>query len=361
MVKDVEITRSMLQEVAAPVPETMEGALDARWLSQALAHLSGGREVASVELADVVKAMAAKVRIAVTFDGEPDTVYRLCIKGFLDFDLGRDAGGITTLREADFYTKVAPHLTMRTPPCVASVTDREAVRCILIMADMIAAGVHFYNALEPLTVDQVAETLDQLARLHARPELLQGNDWIPCRIDELTTRPPHISWEKIQELMHDERRADLPARTLDAQLLKRGMEVLAQEGKALPRTILHGDCHPGNVYRTAEGRLGFTDWQLVHQGHWALDVAYHVASVLPVDVAEKEERHLLDHYLEALKKHGGDAPERESAWLAYRRSPVYGYYHWAITQRVHPPITHQAFRRLGEAVTRHDSYTLLGL
>lgn len=361
MAQEIEITRAMIREVAGPVPETMEGALDPAWLSMALAHVSGGRAVASVELAEVIKAMAAKVRVAVTFEGQPDEVYRLCIKGFLDHDLGANAGGITTLRESDFYTRVAPHISMRTPPCAAVVADREAVRCIIIMADMIAAGVHFYNALEPLTVDQVAETLDQLARLHAGPNLLEGNDWIPCRIENLATRESIIPWQVIQELMHDERRADLPDRTLDARLLKRGMEVLAEINASLPPTILHGDVHPGNVYCTAEGRLGFTDWQLVQRGHWALDVAYHIASVLPVEVAEKEERHLLDHYLDAVKQHGGTAPDRESAWTAYRRSPVYGFYHWAITRRVHPPITHQAFKRLGEAVTRHDSYALLGL
>lgn len=359
---DVEITSSMLQEVAAEVPESVERALDPEWLSVALAHLSGGQKVASVEQVDIVKAMAAKVRVAVTFEGEADRIYRLCIKGFLDFDLGSAGAGITTLREADFYTKVAPHLTMCTPPCVASVTDRSAARCVIIMADMIAAGVHFYDALEPFTVDQVAETLDQLARLHAKSELLQNNGWIPYRLEELVSEKPYyISWEQIQNLMHDERRASLPDRTLDAFLLKRGLEVLATENYRQPRTILHGDCHPGNVYLTAEGRLGFTDWQLIHQGHWALDVAYHIASVLPVEVAEKEERFLLDHYLASLKEHGGVAPDRESAWKSYRRSPIYGYYHWAITQRVDPPITHQAFKRLGAAVTRHDSYTLLGL
>ena len=47
MVQEIEITQSMLQEVTAPVPETMEGALDPEWLSLVLAHLSNGRKVAS--------------------------------------------------------------------------------------------------------------------------------------------------------------------------------------------------------------------------------------------------------------------------------------------------------------------------
>jgi len=359
--QEIEITSNMLEEVNAEVPETLEGALDQEWLSVALAHLSGGAKVATVELAEIVKAMAAKVRIAVTFEGMPDKVFRLCIKGFLDHDLAPGAGGITTLRESDFYAQIAPEITMTTPPCVSLVTDRGANRCILIMSDMIAAGVHFYNALEPLTVDQVAETLDQLARLHSKPELLQGRSWIPCRLDDIATREEFLTWERIQELMHDDRRGNLPDRTVDASLLKKGLDVLNKRQANLSHTLLHGDVHPGNVYRTAEGRLGFTDWQLVHRGNWSLDVAYHIASVLPVEVAEKEERRLLNHYLNALKRHGGDVPDQESAWEEYRCAPVYGYYHWAITQRVLPPITHQAFLRLGSAVTRHESYNLLGL
>ncbi len=358
--QDIELTAAMLKEVEAEVPETLEKALEPAWLSQVLAHISGGARVATVAVAGTIKTMASKVRVAITFEGQPDKVYRLCLKGFLDYDLNAGGAGLTTLRESDFYAQIAPLLSMRTPSCVALVTDRVNCRCILIMTDMIAAGVHFYDALEPFTVDQVAETLDQLARLHARPDLLADREWIPCRLENLLRNGLHITWERVQELMYDERRADLSARTLDAGLLQKGMLALAERNRTLPQTLLHGDCHPGNVYRTATGRMGFTDWQLIQHGHWSLDVSYHIASVLPVAVAEREERALLNHYLAALASHGGEKPGREEAWGEYRRATVYGYFQWAITQRVYPPITHQAFLRLGSAVTRHDSYKLLG-
>jgi len=360
-VEQVEITKEMLREVSASVPMTREEALDPEWLSQVLAHISGGKKVATVELTDVVQAMAAKILVAVTFEGIPDKVYKLCIKGFIDFDMHSSAIHTVSMRESDFYLQIAPRISMRTPPCVAVVTNRTENLCIFIMADMIASGVHFYDAREPLTVSQVEETLDQLARLHAHPELLEGRDWIPCRVDEIVASQ-YPSWEKTQELMHDERRGNLSERTLDATLLKKGMETLATLNKQLPQTILHGDVHPGNVYRTAEGKMAFTDWQLIQHGHWSFDVAYHINSVLPIEVAEKEERNLLNHYLEAVRKHGGTTPDADEAWKHYQRAPVYGYYHWAITQRVRPvEITHQAFARLGAAVTRHDSYKLLGL
>jgi aminoglycoside phosphotransferase (APT) family kinase protein len=357
----VKIVAEMLRVLDAEVPLTLKQAVDGRWLYPALSHLSNGSRIRSISVQDVVKAMASKVRITVSFEDNPDQEYCLCLKGFLDHDLSARYGGITTLREAGFYCEIAPYLDMEVPPCVAVVRDIKNQRCIIIMADMIDEGAHFYNALEPFTVDQVAETLDQLARLHARPELLEGKSWIPSRLDEIATRDPVYPWEKIQELMRDSRAGDLPDRTTDANYLKRGMEELATLRRSQPKTVLHGDCHPGNVYRKRSGELGFTDWQLVQRGHWELDVAYHIPSSLPLALAEREERNLLNHYLDSLYRYSGTTISRETAWEDYRRAPVYGYYHWAITQRVDPEITHQAFYRLGAAVTRHDSYKLLGL
>ncbi len=360
MTKIIRIQPGMLCNVAAEVPTALTGVLDKHWLSIVLAPLSGGAKIATLELQDVVKAMASKVRIKVSFENKPDDFYPLCIKGFLDFDLG-SGGDITTFREAGFYSEIAPHLDMVVPPCAAVVRDQVNKRCVIIMADLIDEEAHFFNALEPFISDQVTETLDQLARLHARPELLQGQDWLPSRISDLAEKESIYPWSKIQNLMRDERSLGLPAATTDAENLKLGIEALAAMLAVHPSTILHGDCHPGNVYRLKSGALGFTDWQLVQKGHWSLDVAYHIAASLPVDLAEREERNLLNHYLDAVAQYGGRRIPQNYAWDLYRCAPIYGYYHWAITQRVAPPITKQAFQRLGAAVTRHESYQRLGI
>jgi aminoglycoside phosphotransferase (APT) family kinase protein len=147
---------------------------------------------------------------------------------------------------------------------------------------------------------------------------------------------------------------------LDATLLLRGLQRLAERNAPLQQTLLHGDCHAGNIYKLKEGP-GFTDWQLIQRGNWAQDVAYHIAGVLPSKTAELEERNLLNSYLDSLRLHGGEAPNREQAWDDYRCAQIYGYYHWAITSKVDPEITKTAFQRLGAGVTRHDSYKLLGL
>ncbi|GIX30607.1 MAG: aminoglycoside phosphotransferase [Porticoccaceae bacterium] len=341
--------------LALPVPATLEQLFDPDWFSRALAHLGRG-PVAECQVVETREAMAAKVRLLVHF--ADDGSLPLCAKGF--FAAGMAGAAAVTRREGRFYADVAPHLELHLPACYAVVSDPGGERCVLLLADLAAAGAHFPTALEPLTPEQVAETLGQLAHLHATTELLANNPWLGERLPEILASP-YPGWSRTQALMHDARRGDLPADTLDAERLRRALERLAAWAAATPHSVLHGDGHPGNLFRFGDGRLGFLDWQLVHRGPWALDVAYHLNAALPVEVAEREERALLDHYLAALARHGGRAPSFATAWEDYRRALPYGFYHWCITQRVRPEaITHETFRRLGWAVTRHQSYRLLG-
>ncbi|HEX7871408.1 MAG TPA: aminoglycoside phosphotransferase family protein [Sphingobium sp.] len=337
------------------VPQSLEEAIEPAWLSAALAPISGGAPVESVELAEVIKTMASKVRIRVRFVGD-DTVHAYCLKAFLGEG---NMGGQTTIREGRFYTDIAPRTTMRLPKVPAVVLDQENGDGILIMEDMIAAGARFCSALEPFTPELAAQSLDQLARLHVNTDIAATTDWLPNRIDVIATKP-HFTEDRLQQLMDDPRSETLTERTKSAALLHAGLAKLSERNAAKPRTLLHGDCHAGNLFQTAEGP-GFTDWQLVQRGHWALDVAYHLCAILPVDVAQAHERDLVAGYLDAVKRHGGDAPGWDAAWEDYRASQIYGYYHWAITTRVEPAIIRIFMERLGAGVTRHETYALLGL
>src|SRR3546814_11129198 len=64
-----------------------------------------------------------------------------------------------------------------------------------------------------------------------------------------------------------------------------------------------------------------------------------IAAVLPIAAAEREERALLDHYLDALRACGAEGPDRDTAWDDYRAAQIYGYFHWAITRRVAHDVT----------------------
>lgn len=341
-----------------PVPETLQQAIDPEWLAAALAPVSGGADIVAVEVTEVVKAMAAKVRIAVRFATEPERAHHYCVKGFLDTDLDRQGTGAVTTRESRFYTDVAPHISMRVPGCPRAVTD-ESGQAIMILEDVIAGGGTFCDTHSPFTVAQAQASLDQIARLHAASHLLRANKWIPSGLDAMA-QSQNFSQQWLQQQMHDGRGAGLPEATLDGGKLLAALRVLALQSKEGEQTLLHGDTHIANVYMTPQGP-GFADWQLIKAANWAIDVAYHINCVLRVDVAEHHERELVGYYRDALARHGGRPMPEDAAWEEYCRATPYGLYLWAITTRVDPAKTLENFQRLGAAVTRCEAYQRLGV
>ncbi|MCB2072222.1 MAG: phosphotransferase [Novosphingobium sp.] len=341
------------RELDVGVPETLDAALDAGWLSQAL-----GARVTTVEQVELIKTVATKVRFAVTFEGS-DEKQAFCLKGLLDVDEMTKMGGSTCVLEGDFYCRIAPKVDVRVPEAVAVVTDREAKQSVLIMRDLIAGGARFCSALEPFTADQAAESVEQIARLHAGSDVLGETPWIRPRAAELA-RMPHMTAEILQELLDGPRGDNLTPEVRNGARLIEGMKALADRNEKRPEFLVHGDAHAGNIFRTSEGP-GLIDWQVLQRGSWAVDVAYHLCAVLPVELAEQEERRLLGHYLDLARGLGLSMPDEEEAWLLYREAVMYGFYLWGITRRVDPEITIQFTDRLGRAVMRHESHALLGV
>ncbi|MDE8652713.1 aminoglycoside phosphotransferase family protein [Novosphingobium album (ex Liu et al. 2023)] len=341
------------------VPRTLREALDPAWLGDALRACADGARVESVEQVELIRTVATKVRFAVTFAGSPEK-RGFCLKGLLDVDEMTARGGPTCVLEADFYCKVAPAVPdLRVPECVSAVIDREGQQAVIVMRDLIVDGARFCSALEPFTADDAAQSLAQLATLHARSDFLAGADWIRPRAAELA-RMTYITPELLQEMLDGPRGVNLPPEIRDAARLIAAMRALAARDEGRRQFMIHGDAHAGNIFRTAEG-MGVIDWQLLQRGGWALDVAYHLNAVLPTSIAEAEERRLLGEYLTRMRAAGMAMPGDEEAWAQYREAMVYGYYLWAITRRVDPPIINQFVDRLGKAVSRHESHALLGV
>jgi hypothetical protein len=344
----------MFTSTTVSVPDTLPQALHAPWLEQALAPVIGAAAITAVDTVEIIRTVATKVRFRVHHQRGSDA---FCLKGFLDVDAETARGGSTMIREADFYGAIAPQLKMRLADCVVGVLDRDAQRGVIVMRDLVAAGARMCDALVTLGADEVAGTLAQLAALHAGSGLLAGAPWISQRIAAMATTP-HLAPATIQALFDGSRGAGLPAATRNAQRLIAALQSLARRDVCRPQSLLHGDCHAGNVFLTDAGP-GLLDWQLLQRGGWALDVAYHINALLPVAVAEQEEWRLLRHYLQLARGLGAAVPDDAEAMAQYRESVVYGYYLWAITRRVAPAIIDANNHRLGMAVTRHDSYRLL--
>lgn len=340
------------------VPATLAQALDPAWLTPALADISGRRRVTCVETIEVLRTVATKVRFTVAFKDD-DAKHHFCLKGLLDADEGAARAGPTCVHEGDFYARLAGRLGVRVPECLVVIADREAMQGIIIMRDLIADGARFCSALEPLSADDAAQSLEQIARLHAGRTLLDGAPWVTPRAASLVGMPM-MNERVLQDLLDGPRGDNLSPFVRNGSRLYAAMRTFADRDLSRPHFLVHGDAHAGNLFRNREG-LGIIDWQLLQRGGWAIDVAYHLCAVLPVELAAREERGLLRHYLGTMRAAGHEMPDDDEAWRQYGEALTYGFFLWALTRRVDPAITHKFVDRLGQAVMRHESFKLLGI
>jgi Phosphotransferase enzyme family len=337
------------------VPLTFAQALEPSWLRRALAPVSGGVGISGLEIVEVLRTMATKVRFKVRFEDGRDGNF--CLKAFLDFDGPLAKGDPSRIYEPDFYRFIAPLIATRTPACVNQLVDREAMQGVIIMRDLIVDGARFCTALEAFSPDRAALSLEQIALFHKEAHLLDRFPWIARRVAKLG-EAKYVTPTMMQELLDGPRGEGLPDHVRNADALVAAMRALGDVDEKQPATLVHGDVHAGNIYEAVDG-IGIIDWQVIQKGGWALDVAYHINAVLAVDVAEKAERELLGHYLEVARGLGCEVPAFDAAWEQYRAATVYGYFLWAMTRRVDPAITNVFVNRLGSAVARHDGFRLL--
>jgi hypothetical protein len=338
------------------LPTTLAGALDPDWLSAALADVSGGSRVVTVETVDLIQTRATKARFAATF--EDGRVGSYCLKGFFSMDGKPSGGGGTMQLEADFYELLAPNLQVRTPRCAAAVIDRATPDAVLILEDLVVAGATFCSTKDAFAPDHAAQTVEQLALLHGGPIKPADFPDAQPRIAALASGNL-ISADELQALLAGPRGTPLPAEVKDAKAMFTAMRNLAAVDRDTPNFLVHGDSHAGNFYRSPEG-YGLLDWQLLQCGGWALDLAYHINTVLAVEDAVGNERDLLKHYLGKMRSLGAEMPSLDEAWTLYRQACVYGYFLWALTRTVEPATIHECCKRLGSAVARHESMRILG-
>ncbi|MQY24140.1 phosphotransferase [Nocardia macrotermitis] len=338
----------------APYDEAV--VLSPQWLTELLGAKYSGAVVTGTEVVERLETVATKVRFRVEYAEPTDAPTALCAKGYFNPALRRG-----TRTEADFYSLVAHHLPLRTPPCVHAAVDEDTGHALVVMHDLVAAGAHFLDPRVGYGAEQAAATLDQLAALHAatwngKLPVLEGN--FPPRPVSLSK---YLTVDQLQSQLDDGRAQAISTKTHSADRLIAAMGTIGALSQEAGTCLVHGDLHTGNIYQFPDGSPGLIDWQVVQHGVWALDVAYHLATVLHPDDLAEHERELVDRYRDRLAAHGVTPPDRDRAWWLYRALLPYGLFMWAITRAVDRPIIEHLTDRLARAVERHRSLDLLGV
>jgi aminoglycoside phosphotransferase (APT) family kinase protein len=215
------------------------------------------------------------------------------------------------------------------------------------------------------------DLVGNLARLH-------GPFWDNPQIKSLKTQTDYlrrtgdfldfprrcaVGMERAREL--------IPARLLgqSAKLYEATVRSMHLATDSMPRTLLHGDCHAGQTYRTRDGAMGLADWQGLLQGTWAMDFAYLVNSGLEPDDRRAWQDDLLRHYIAELVRHGGPQLSFDEVLLAYRQQSFWPYTAWAFTigrafyqPKMQPVPTCRAIvHRTATAIDDLDALAALGL
>lgn len=324
---------------ALPLPTRVEQ-IDAGWMTRALAITSPGLVVETCRIIDVIPGTSTKIRVALDYApgaSSAEMPRSLIVKG--GFDTHSRNLGPMYLNEIRFYRDVAPYVTLTCPKAYFTATDTSSHQSVVIMEDLALRGVSFLDPLVPQEYQSVAWRLRSLARYHAETwnarEFEPGErwDWVRNRFSafsmEYSSR--YLEPEVWRQYMASPRGAAVSVSLHDRDWMAHALRRLGEIEAAADTCLIHGDTHLGNLYVEADQRPGFLDMQ-VTRSHWALEVAYHIASAIDISNRRRWEGALLEVYLSALRVHGIAAPAFDHAWKDYVRFLAYGYFIFIINE-----------------------------
>lgn len=314
-----------------PIPATWSDVTPA-WMTAALAERHPGAVVAAVTLVAEDDGTNRRARFDLDYasGSGPGRVF-MKAEG-IHRDVHARNGNL--FNEPDLFASRVP-LPVDHPHSYRVVIDRPGLDYLIVMEDVTRRGGDPRDSTRPMTVDQVANGLRGLARLHSlywgftaatHPRLGWVQPWAPTEGFQSGLRrftPTGL-----------ERAGDaLPAEVTKydgdqiVDLWVRNVSTLAAE----PSTLLHADAHIGNTYVLPGDDVGFLDWQVVRRGRWIQDVGYFLVGSLTVADRRGAEADLLAEYLGALDVPAETRPTAADAWTQYRASAAYGLPIWLST------------------------------
>jgi hypothetical protein len=300
------------------------------WMTAALAghHPGATVEKVTVDLRDDGTNRRARLGLTYSAGSGPATVFVKAVdpdhKAMIEMTSG-------LLHEPRlFESKVV--LPLEHPLVYAAMIDGAQNDFILVMEDLAARGADPRDATRPLTVEQAANGVRGLARMH-------GHFW-GHRVErqDLDWLEPFVPWDGMQyaplpaalERLGDDAPASVHALSIDA-LIDDVWKPYVRTLVTSSVTLLHGDAHIGNTYLTPAGDVGFLDWQVARRGNFALDLGYFLQGALTTEDRRGHERALLAEYRDALGLPADELPSADEVWLRYRASVAHGLTLWLCT------------------------------
>ncbi|MCK9540791.1 MAG: phosphotransferase [Novosphingobium sp.] len=357
---------STTETVSSRLPIRIEE-LTAEWLTKALSENYPGTVVTEAHIGTVISGTATKVRLLLSYNADghrhrlPPTMW---VKGgFIRHDYTYDNSFV---QEAKFFATWGKQLDINIPKAYWSDWE-DGVQGLVLLEDLAARNATFGRATSLISIDQQAQALVLLAKMHARwwesPELKTlknfSNAWEAAGdIVMQMLRPDYFD-----ACINHRRCAAYTGPYRDRERIMAGLRKQWARGRDIPQVFCHGDAHLGNMFFEHDGTPGYLDWQAWQEGPYMHDVAYAIIGNLKVEDRRHAEKDLLAGYLAALKTSGvANPPSFDDAWEAYRRHAMHGFM-WPFTPEEMQPLDIVTAEGdcFGAAVADLDTFGALGV
>jgi aminoglycoside phosphotransferase (APT) family kinase protein len=348
--------------MAVTLPRTPEQITPA-WLSSVVGAARGGARAESVEVVGAHSGTTGRAVLRVAWSAGaslPDRVFAklppsdATQRSMVDAtDMGR--------REARFYGGLAAEVPVRVPRVLWSGWGEQSSQYLMLLEDLAAAGCDFPLSNDPAILDFTRALVDELAKLHGH-----FADWLrSARAFPWVDGTMRNDWGRmlVQAGLDAFRDASPPEFAAIGELYVAHMDAFNDWMDEGQHTLIHGDCHLGNLFRDGS-RPGFLDWACLAHAPGLRDVAYFLCNSLPTELRRKEERDLLQRYRAGLAAAGRELPPFDDTWRDYRRFALTSWVAATTTaaagSRMQPiEIGMRAMSRSNAAVRDLDSLSLL--
>jgi hypothetical protein len=334
---------SVLEKVRRPVPATTADVpvsgrqVTAQWLTAVLCRDTPGAQVTSFARTGGSRGTSERVGLQVSYNdvgtaaGLPTAIFTKATAGFKQRML---LGGADVIGgETQFFMGLRQRVDIEAPQGYWAAVDPASWRSITVLEDIAATkGATFLTPTTGFTKGEIIDLVQNLGRLH-------GPLWADPAIASLKTPKQYavntdamLGFRKRTAVGMERSREVMPPPLLgQADRLHDASNRSMELSSTGARTLLHGDCHAGQTYRTAAGAMGLCDWQGLLQGSWAFDVAYLINTGCEPDDRKAWQDDLLQAYLDALSGAGGPRLTFSEALLTYRQHAFWPYTAWAFT------------------------------
>ncbi len=231
-------------------------------------------------------------------------------------------------REYDYYRCAAANAPMRSPSLYYGAFEARDHRFVLVLEDMhpmetIPQSVGVEDARARLALQEAARMHGQYWNAADRPPLSSLYDTLNTRCARILQTVYLICLPSVLE--HFSSRFSPELRRFAEAL---GPRVAAHFANiaTTPMTLVHGDYRAENMFfvcSSASGaKDGFAaiDWQGCGSGCGLYDVAYFLATSVPVDTRRRIEREALEEYHDIVCRMGARNWTFEDCWRSYRQN-----------------------------------------